>query len=327
MARKLRFEYPGALYHILNRGNYRQAIFEEEGARFSFEQTLFETCERCGWILHAYVIMGNHYHLALETPQPNLSEGMRWLQSVFATRFNRLRKENGHIFQGRFKSIVVENPDRLGWLCHYIHLNPVRAGISTIDSLPAYRYGSYHYLWSKSARPSALRVSAFLQTAGALKDTPTGRKKYADYLGWLAEDDAGKKEMRFDQMSKGWAQGTTEFKEALLEQEKEKKSYLPMAVQDAGRMRAVAWSERMRRCLKILGRSIDEATETRKSAPWKIAVAAHMKTRMLCKNRWLFRELNMGSEYAVSRYVSEMLQGERNEAQKLYRRITANIKD
>lgn len=327
MARKLRFEYPGALYHVLNRGNYRQAIFEEEGARLSFEQTLFETCNRCGWILHAYVIMGNHYHLALETPQPNLSEGMRWLQSVFATRFNRFRKENGHIFQGRFKSIMVENGDRLGWLCHYIHLNPTRAGISTIETLPAYRYGSYHYLWTKSARPSALRVNAFLQAAGSLKDTVQGRKKYADYLGWLVEDDAGKKEMRFDRMSKGWAQGTTEFKETLLAQEKEKKSDLALEVQDAGRMREVVWGERMRKCLNILGRSLEEVTETRKSAPWKIAIAAYMKTRMLCKNRWLFRELDMGSEYAVSRYVSEMLRGERNEAQKLYRRITANIKD
>ena len=89
MSRKLRFEYPGAIYHILNRGNYRSWIFESEGAKKSFEKTLFEACEYAGWKLHAFVVMGNHYHLALETPEPNLSEGMRWLQSVFAMRFNR----------------------------------------------------------------------------------------------------------------------------------------------------------------------------------------------------------------------------------------------
>jgi len=126
MPRPLRFEYEGALYHVLNPGNYRSWIFEDDGAKASFEKALFEACERSGWILHAYCVMGNHYHLALETPQPNLSEGIRWLQGAYATRCNRYRKESGHLFQGRFKSIVVEDGERLAWLCHYIHLNPAR---------------------------------------------------------------------------------------------------------------------------------------------------------------------------------------------------------
>ena len=118
MARKVRFEHAGGLYHIINRGNYRSWIFDTDGAKQSFEKTLLEACARSGWILHAYCVMGNHYHLAVETPEPNLSEGMRWLQSVFAMRFNRFRKENGHIFQGRYKSIVFEGIEQLGSLCH-----------------------------------------------------------------------------------------------------------------------------------------------------------------------------------------------------------------
>ena len=110
------------MYHVLNRGNYRSWIFEDEGAKSSFEKCLFEACERSGWILHAYCVMGNHYHLAIETPLGNLSSGMKWLQGVFATRYNRFRKERGHLFQGRYKSILVEGGERLAWLCHYIHL-------------------------------------------------------------------------------------------------------------------------------------------------------------------------------------------------------------
>jgi putative transposase len=142
MPRSLRFEYAGALYHVMNpsseknyaetcRGNYRNWIFEDEGSKDSFQKCLFEACESAGWILHAYCIMGNQYHLALETPEPNLSVGMKWLQGVFATRYNRLRKERGALFQGRFKSILLEE-DRLGALCSYIHLNPVRARISAL---------------------------------------------------------------------------------------------------------------------------------------------------------------------------------------------------
>ena len=106
---------------MLNRGNYRQWIFKDDRAKETFVRTLFEACERAGWVLHGYCIMSNHYHLALETPDGNLSEGMRWLQSVFARRFNSFRKESGHLFQGRFKSLTVENETCLGWLGHYIH--------------------------------------------------------------------------------------------------------------------------------------------------------------------------------------------------------------
>ena len=98
MARKVRVEYAGAFYHVINRGNYRSWIFETEGARKSFLKCLTEVCESKGWRIHAWCLMSNHYHLLIETPEPNLVMGMRWLQSTFANRFNRYRKENGHVF-------------------------------------------------------------------------------------------------------------------------------------------------------------------------------------------------------------------------------------
>jgi putative transposase len=104
MARKLRLEFPGALYHVINRGNYRADVFAAERTKEAFAACVFEACAKADWRLHAYVIMRNHYHLAIETPNGNLVEGMRWLQSTFANRFNRLRREQGHVFQGRYKA-------------------------------------------------------------------------------------------------------------------------------------------------------------------------------------------------------------------------------
>jgi len=108
MARKLRLEFPGAIYHVINRGNYRGFVFRTEGAKRAFVDCLFAACVRSEWRLHAFVVTGNHYHLALETPRGNLVAGMQWLQSTFANRFNKLRGEHGHLFQGRYKSLLVE---------------------------------------------------------------------------------------------------------------------------------------------------------------------------------------------------------------------------
>ena len=135
MARKLRLEYAGACYHVLNRGNYRRNLFTGKGARESFQGCLFEAARRFGWRLHAFVIMANHFHLAVETPEPNLSEGMKWLQGTWATRFNRFRGEAGRPFQGRYKALHVEPGHPLAQVAHYIHLNPVRAGIVPAERL------------------------------------------------------------------------------------------------------------------------------------------------------------------------------------------------
>lgn len=110
MARKLRLEFPGACYHVINRGNYRADLFQTDKTKVAFEACLFEACAKSGWVLHAFVVMRNHYHLALETPQGNLVAGMQWLQATFANRFNKLRGERGHLFQGRYKALLVDTP-------------------------------------------------------------------------------------------------------------------------------------------------------------------------------------------------------------------------
>jgi REP element-mobilizing transposase RayT len=146
VARKGRVEFAGAVYHLLDRGDRREAIFRDQTDHRGFLNTLGEACERTGWRVHAFVLMSNHYHLLVETPQANLIAGMRWFQTTWTARFNRRHGLCGHLFQGRYKAVVVD-PDQRDYFAHlsdYIHLNPVRAGIVSLEQrLFDYRWSSY----------------------------------------------------------------------------------------------------------------------------------------------------------------------------------------
>src|SRR5258706_14385578 len=142
MARRLRIEFEGALYHVINRGNFQRDVFQSAGAAKAFEAALGEACERHHWRVHAYVIMRNHYHLALETPEANLVAGMHWLQSTYASRFNRFRRARGHLFQGRYQALLVEDAGALVRVANYRHLNPVRAKIVAAAQVATFRWSS-----------------------------------------------------------------------------------------------------------------------------------------------------------------------------------------
>jgi len=132
MARPLRIEYSGALYHVTNRGNARQSIVTCDDDRYLFLTILNEIYERFQWKIFSYCLMDNHYHLLFETPSPNLSDGMRHLNGVYTQRINRIHRSCGHLFQGRFKAVNVEKDSHLLELCRYIVLNPVRAKLVNI---------------------------------------------------------------------------------------------------------------------------------------------------------------------------------------------------
>jgi len=284
MARKLRLEYGNALYHVINRGNYRADIFATEGAKLAFERCLFEACEKSGWMLHAFVIMRNHYHLALETPGANLVAGMKWLQATFANRFNRMRKEQGHVFQGRYQAIVLEDGAALGAVCHYIHLEPARAGAVAMEDLARYRYGSFHWLRQAGKRPAFLNFSTALGTAGGLKDTPAGRHSYFEYSSWLAADEPARKAMGFEDMCRGWARGSTGFKKALVREHKEKKLHRAAFEAETAELRELVWEECVQQCLRKLRCEHAEDTATRKAAAWKVAIAVHLKATTTVTN-------------------------------------------
>ena len=306
MPRKLRLEYPGACYHVINRGNYRADIFATEGAKQAFETCLFEACRRSGWVLHAYVIMSNHYHLALETPEANLVAGMQWLQATFACRFNRMRDERGHLFQGRYKALVVERGTALGQVCHYIHLNPVRAGVVEVRRLSEYRFSSYAWLDRRKKRPGCLCVETALVEAGGLVDTTAGRRSYAEYLAWQAEEGPAGKSAAYANLSKGWALGTRGFKVALLADHKLAASSRAWESTGAREMREARWAEMLARCLRKLGKSAADIAVDRKSAIWKVSVALRLKETTQASNGWLAEQLHMGRPEAVSVYAGRL---------------------
>jgi REP element-mobilizing transposase RayT len=142
MARKLRLEYPGAIYQVMNRSDRREAIFHDDQDQELFVATLAETCAKSDWEVHAYCLMGDHFHL-VETPQGNLVAGMKWFLGTYTARFNRRHKLFGHLFSGRYKSLVVDaaSPGYLRTVCEYVHLNPVRAKLLRPEEpLRAYRW-------------------------------------------------------------------------------------------------------------------------------------------------------------------------------------------
>lgn len=304
MARAPRFEGEGALYHVINRGNYRADIFRSQGTKAAFLECLAEACEKSAWVLHAWCVMSNHYHLALETPAANLVEGMQWLQGTFATRFNRLRKESGHLFQGRYKSLVVDPGDGMGPLSHYIHLNPVRAGLCSVEELGDRPWTSLRLLLDPKARPKWYAPEAFLGHAGSLADTAAGRTRYLKYLGWLAEDEPARKAMRFEQMSKGWVIGTAGFKKDLIKEQRAMAAALARGDLDVQGLREQELRQCLGELLKTSGRTVRDVTKEAKSAAWKVELAAAMKAQTTVTNRWLGEHLNMGGLHEVSRRVS-----------------------
>jgi len=153
MARPWRIEYEGALYHVFSRGNNQQDIFITDDDRYLFLDTIGQMSERFDTDIFAYVLMGNHYHLLLRTQKANLSRSMQWFGTTYTRRFNLDHFQSGHLFQGRFKSILVQNDAYLMQLSYYIHNNPLRAGMvkRLIDyrwsSYPAYAYNRRHTKW------------------------------------------------------------------------------------------------------------------------------------------------------------------------------------
>jgi len=312
MARKLRLEYAGATYHVINRGNYRQNVFEAKGAAEAFERCLGETCERFGWVAHAYVIMRNHFHLAVETPEPNLSAGMKYLQGTWANRFNRYRGLVGRPFQGRYKALHVEPGEALAQVANYIHLNPVRAKIVEVAKLGEYRWSSFWWFPKKKKRPAWLCAETVLAEAGGLADTAAGWCKYGEYLGFLDEAEPTKRNERYGKLSRGWALGTAEFRQGLLGELRKRGAQLEQAVpygetDEARRqLRESVWEDRLGQLARTA--KIDLAKlGRRKSDPSKVLLAAALRAETGVSNGWLCDRLGMGTPASVSQFVRRWL--------------------
>ena len=177
VSRPLRIEYPGAVYHITSRGNARQNIYTDDDDREKFLSIFALVVERFHWICHSYCLMDNHYHLLLETPVPNLSAGMRQLNGIYTQAFNRHHRRGGHLFQGRFKAIVVEKQAHLLELSRYIVLNPVHAGM--VQSPEGYLWSSYCATIGQTKLADFLTVKWLLENFAP--ETTRAQQLYRDF--------------------------------------------------------------------------------------------------------------------------------------------------
>ena len=178
MARPLRLEYPGALYHVTSRSDRRASIYLDDDDRRQFLKVLAGVIGRFNWRLHAYCLMTNHYHLVVETPDANLSRGMRQLNGVYTQRFNRTHQRVGHVFQGRFKAILVQKDAYLLELVRYVVLNPIRARMHRQPR--AYRWSSYRATAGLAAAPGWLETAWLLSQFA--RTQAVARRRYVDFV-------------------------------------------------------------------------------------------------------------------------------------------------
>ena len=178
MARPLRIEYPGAFYHVMHRGNAGADIFESDRDREKFLEYISKAVERYEIKIHTYCLMTNHYHLLTETPHPNLSQAIKWINVSYAAYFNRKRRRCGHLFQGRFRAILIDADEYLKHLSRYIHLNPVRARM--VDLCKDYSWSSYLVFGGYAKAPEWLDTRWLLSLFG--ENQTKAKKRYRSFV-------------------------------------------------------------------------------------------------------------------------------------------------
>ncbi len=178
MARPLRIEFAGALYHVTSRGDRQEDIYLDDIDRAAFLDILGKVCERFNWVVHAYCLMSNHYHLLIETPDANLAQGMRQLNGVFTQRFNRRHERVGHVFQGRYKAILVQKEAYLLELARYIVLNPVR--VQMVRTAKDWPWSSYRATAGFKKNEKWLMVNWLLSSFSSKKNNAF--KRYRDFV-------------------------------------------------------------------------------------------------------------------------------------------------
>ena len=299
MPRKLRVQYPGAVYHIMNRGDRREAIFADDQDRQRFLDTLGGACEKTGWQIHAFCLMSNHFHLVVETPQPNLVPAMKWLLGTYTSRFNRRHKEFGHLFSGRYKALIVDGSGTgyLKSVCDYVHLNPARARLLSPGArLSAFSWSSYNeYLKNPKERWRWLRVDRLLGEHGIPRDILAGRNEFEKRMeGRRAAEDG----QEFKKIVRGWCLGSEAFREELLAQMKEnRKDHYGVELREADEVHAerLVVDELRRRRWKE-----SELGERRKGDQEKIQIAERLRRETTMTLRWIAKRLNMGTWTHVS---------------------------
>jgi REP element-mobilizing transposase RayT len=293
MARRLRIEFAGAVYYVVSRGNRREAVFADDLDRHRFLETLTECCRKTGWQIHAYCLMPNCLHLVIETPQPNLAAGMKWLLGTYTGRHNRRHKESGHLFSGRYKALMVEASGKgyLKTVCDCVHLNPSRAKLlKAVQPLEEFPWSSYRwYLQAPGRRPAWLRVDRLLGEWRIPKDSPVGRRAFGEGLEWRRREDLSRE---FKPVERNWCLGSEAFRRDLLEQVSSAREGNWELAQEAVEARA---EQLLAENLKQMGWADQDLASRRKGDAGKVQLAAELRARTTVPLSWIAARLKMGS--------------------------------
>jgi REP-associated tyrosine transposase len=308
--RKPRIEYPGAIYHVMDRGDRREDIFVDDVDRQDLLKTLADACQKTGWLVHAYCLMRNHFHLVIETPNANLVEGMRWFLSAYTIRLNHRQKLFGHVFSGRYKALIVDGSGSgyLRTVCDYVHLNPVRAGLLAAEErLVAYPWSSLVWYFAAPAhRPGWMRVDRVLGEHGIQQDSALGRQEFERRLERrrLEEtDEAALKVLR-----RGWCLGSEEFRREMLQKTEGK-----LGENHAGSMRFEASEARADRILaeelRKLGWTQSDLATRRKSDPGKLAIAARLRKETTLTIKSIATRVHLGTSKSANVRLHKWMRG------------------
>ena len=292
MARRLRMQYPGAYYHVVNRGNYRRDLFESAGAARAFVEALEEASALYRWKVFSYCLMRNHYHLVIETVEPNLVEGMHWLQCTFSTRFNRFRSERGHLFQGRYHAGIIEDAKVLAHIVDYVHLNPVRAGIVEADKAAAFRWSSLGR-FVRGPRFAGLVADEWLIAKG-YQDDQGGWKAYQAAIEQLANNLEDQKQLGWDGFGNGWAHGSATWKQEMAAQHRQHALDPEIEAEQLKEIREVLWQEALDAELQKAGHKREDLSLGNYAEPWKVAIAGSLRFKLGISISWLAEHLKLG---------------------------------
>lgn len=305
MARTVRIEYAGAVYHLQSKGNRNTDVFENDEDRSTFLNLLEAVCHRFGWKIYAYALMDDHFHLLVETPEPNLSDGMKWLMTVYSRQFNSRHGYKGHVFGDRYQSTLVEatNPHYLSTLVDYIHLNPARRGMVRFGNfLSACRWTSLPSWMDPHIRPEWLSPKRGLKCHGC-DDTEEGRRLYycrilacyesreMDELRLRPADHTGR-----GTVQRGWCYGSKTFRLYILSRIHEF-TRSPQAAGSAAPLQETA--EQLAENIVKKGGAVLSLTErdllhTPFSRTEKLALALAIRRSTSVSYAWIVQRLNMG---------------------------------
>lgn len=316
MGRQLRIEYEGATYHVMCRGNRRETIFQDDEDRQLFVDTLSGACARTGWRVCAYVLMPNHYHLVLETPEANLVAGMKWLQGTYAKRHNVRHREWGHVFQGRYKAVLIDPGEDVYFrtACDYVHLNPTRAflaGTEKTAPLAEYVWSSSWYL-SRLAEetPGWLNLGRIAQAFAQQPDSDQTRRMYLNYLESHAAGEVDRQEYRA--LRRGWCLGSQDYKKEMQQAaagERLGRIDRDSIVGEVRRMHDEQAAEAVLiKAAEEAGLDLAEKELLKKNDQRKAMIAWLLAKKTTARQEWIAKRLGMGNRANVSQAIRRIEQ-------------------